>query len=307
MRYLVRRLFHAVLLLFLISVLSFLFLQAAPGDFFDEMRLNPQISPATVLQLKAKYGFDQPAAVRYTRWCASVMRGELGFSFAYNMPVGTLIRPRALNTLLLTSIATLLSWCAALAIGIGAASTSRHWVQRLVSRSMSILVSIPEVLLALALLMLAVRTRLFPAGGIRMGVGQMILPVVALVLAGMPVIVRHTQSAVREALSSPFLQAARAHGISGHRLLFAYALPAAANPLISLFGLSIGALLSSSLVVEVIMGWPGLGPLFLEAIFSRDVYVVIGATMFSALFLIVGNFMADLLLYATDPRIRQER
>jgi len=107
-------------------------------------------------------------------------------------------------------------------------------------------------------------------------------------------------------MDAPFVQAARGHGVPRRRLWMVYTLPAAANPIISLFGYSIGGLLSSSLLIEVIMGWPGLGPMLLEAIFSRDIHVVIGATLASALFLIAGNLIADLLLYAADPRIRQE-
>src|SRR5262249_56836183 len=96
----------------------------------------------------------------------------------------------------------------------------------------------------------------------------------------------------------------RAHGISRNRILFHYALRTAANPLISLFGLSIATLLSDSLLVEIVMGWPGLGPMLLEAILSRDLYVVIGAVMLSTVFLVAGNLIGDILLYAFDPRIR---
>jgi peptide/nickel transport system permease protein len=101
--------------------------------------------------------------------------------------------------------------------------------------------------------------------------------------------------------------AARGHGISRRTLLYRYALRAAANPLISLFGFSIGALLSGSLLVEVVMSWPGLGPLMLESILSRDLYVVIGGVLFSTLFLVSGNLLADILLFWADPRIRTER
>jgi len=90
------------------------------------------------------------------------------------------------------------------------------------------------------------------------------------------------------------------------KLLFRYALPAAANPLISLFGLSIAVLLSVSLLIEVVMGWPGIGPMLLEAILSRDLYVVIGAVLLSTMFLIAGNLLADVLLYVCDPRIRMQ-
>ena len=108
-----------------------------------------------------------------------------------------------------------------------------------------------------------------------------------------------------EALALPSIQSARAHGIPRSRILFRYALPAAANPLISLFGFSIATLLSASLLVEVVMSWPGLGPMLLEAILARDLYVVIGAVMLSSFFLVAGNLVADVLLYLSDPRIRR--
>jgi peptide/nickel transport system permease protein len=105
-------------------------------------------------------------------------------------------------------------------------------------------------------------------------------------------------------LATPFIQAARGRGVPPRRLLFRDALKAAANPLISLLGLSIASLLSTSLVVEAVMSWPGLGPLLLEAIAARDLHLVIGAVMCSTLLLLAGNLIADGLLYLTDPRIR---
>jgi len=102
------------------------------------------------------------------------------------------------------------------------------------------------------------------------------------------------------------LRAAEAQGISRWRLLYRYALPATAHPLIVLFGFTVGTLLSASLLVEVVMSWPGLGPFLLEAILARDLYVVIGGVLLSTLFLVAGNLVADLLLYWADPRIRAE-
>jgi peptide/nickel transport system permease protein len=134
---------------------------------------------------------------------------------------------------------------------------------------------------------------------------RLALPAAALALASLPVLVRHIEAALREALQSPFIQAARAHGIPRRRILLAYALPAAANPLISIFGLSIGTLLSASLVIEIVIGWPGLGPLVLEAVLSRDTPIVIAVTLLSGVLFVLGNLVADLLLYAADPRIRQ--
>ena len=319
-RYVLRRLVHAVGLLALISLLSFVFLHLAPGNYADAMRLDAQISSETLSAWRSRYGLDQPLAIQYLRWLRSVFRGEFGFSFAYGIPVGSLLWPRIKNTLLRTSLAFVVSWSAALPIGVAAAASRNRAFDSFFRGGIALLHSIPDLLIALGLLMLAVRTGGFPVGGItgpatslpafaRTGdlAAHLVLPVLALVLISLPLLVRHVQAAVQESLASPFLQAARAHGIPRRRLWLAYTLPVAANPLISLFGYSIGGLLSASLLVEVIMGWPGLGPLLLEAIFSRDIYVVIGTTLLSALFLVTGNLIADLLLYAVDPRIRREK
>jgi len=131
-----------------------------------------------------------------------------------------------------------------------------------------------------------------------------VLPVTALVLGTLPMLVRHVRASVAEALQAPFLRAAVGHGIPRTKLLYGYALRAAANPLISLFGFSVGTLLSGSLLVEVVMSWPGVGPLLVEAILARDLFVVIGGVLLSMIFLVCGNLLADALLYWADPRIR---
>jgi peptide/nickel transport system permease protein len=133
---------------------------------------------------------------------------------------------------------------------------------------------------------------------------HLVLPVTVLVAGMLPVLVRHVRAAMIEVLDSAFAVNARAQGIPSMRLLFRHLLPAAANPLISLFGITVGTLLSASLLVEVVMGWPGLGPLLVEAIMARDIAVVLGVILLSAAFLVAGNIMSDLLLYRLDPRIR---
>jgi peptide/nickel transport system permease protein len=323
MRYLVMRLSQAAALLIGASLLSFVFLQASPGDYFQEMRLNPQISQATVDKLHAQYGLDKPILVRYGHWLASAVRGEFGISLAYGTPVGPLLLARARNTLLLTLSATFIGWILAVVLGALCAIAPQSVVDRCCSVASSVLLSIPELLLCLALLAMAVRSGWFPSGGLRSAgdsvqggtwpqqardlASHLVLPVAALVLGILPVFFLHVRNSVVETLDLPFVHAAEGHGIPRFRVLSGYALPVAANALISLFGLSIGSLLSLSLVTEVIMSWPGLGPLLLEAVLARDVYVVIGAVTVSALFLVCGIALADVLLYASDPRIRAER
>jgi len=320
MKYLERRVIHAILLLIGASVLSFLFSSLAPGSFFDEMKLNPQISAETVAALRSQYGLDQPSPVRYFRWVKSVLRGEWGYSFAYNRPVRSLLMVRARNTLLLTTLAMALAWLIAVPVGVWVATRRGRWEDHLASASTSLLLSVPELVLALGLLYLVIRTHALPVGGMvstgfdRLGswgqvsdlAAHLIVPVTTLVLASLPILIRHVRASMIEVLQAPFIQAARGHGIGRARLLFRYALPAAANPLISLFGLSVAGLLSGSLLVEVITGWPGLGPLLLEACFSRDLYVVIGVVMASTLFMIFGSLLADIMLVVADPRVRAD-
>ena len=317
-RYFARRLLHTVFILVGVSLLSFLFVALAPGSFFDEMRLNPQISAETVTALRAQYGLDQPLPVRYLRWMKSVLQGQIGFSFSYNSPVAPLLRARARNTLVLTVCAALLAWLIAIPVGVWTAARKGRAADQLTSAGMATLLAAPDLLVALGLLLLAVRTGWFPSGGMvaldfeKLGwwaktkdaAAHLALPVTALLAGSLPVLVQHVRAAMVEVLDSTFIRAARAQGIPRWRLLFRYALPAAANPLISLFGFSVGTLVSASLLVEIVMSWPGLGPLFLEAILARDLYLVIGAVMLSTVFLVTGNLLADTLLYASDPRIR---
>src|SRR5437764_13999538 len=156
MRYLVRRLGHAFFLLAGASVLAFLFTALAPGTYFDEMRLNPQIAPETVAALRAQYGFDKPLPVRYASWLSSLVHGEMGFSFAYNSPVAPLLLVRARNTLLLTITSTLLAWAIALPLGTWSAERMGRLPDRLLSWGTAMLLVIPDLALALGLLVLAV-------------------------------------------------------------------------------------------------------------------------------------------------------
>lgn len=318
MNYLLRRLAHAFLLVIGVSVLAFLFTTLAPGNYFDEMRLNPQIAPETLVALRVQYQLDRPLPLRYISWLDSVLHGQMGFSFAYNAPVAPLLLVRAKNTLLLTVTATFLAWAIALPLGVWSAERLGKLSDRVISWTTAALLVIPDLALALGLLVFAVRTHWFPTGGmasvdfgslstlnkVRDIAYHMMLPVLALVLSALPLLVRHVRAAVAEVLHAPFLLAAEGHGIPRPTLLLRYALPAAANPLLSLFGFSIGALLSGSLLIEVVMSWPGLGPFLLEAILARDIYVVVGGVLFSTIFLAAGNFLADVLLYWFDPRIR---
>jgi peptide/nickel transport system permease protein len=306
--------------LVVLSVVTFVLAELAPGDPLGELRLDPRVSPETVEVMRQRYGLDGPLHERYARWVVSVARGEWGWSFTHDQPVGRLLMPRILNTLLLTVTAMALAWCLALPLGVVSAARPRGWLDRSVAVGSSLLLAVPELLLALGAVLLAVRTGWFPSGGMRsIGAGDLdgmaravdllrhlALPAAVLALGALPVLVRHVRAAVAEALASRFVVAARACGIPPARLVTHHALPAAANPLVALAGLSVAGLLSTSFVVEVVFGWPGLGALLLTAIFARDLHVVVAAVLLSFALAVAGNLLAEIGLRLVDPRVRRE-
>jgi peptide/nickel transport system permease protein len=309
---------QTIVLLLGVSFVTFALQVLSPGDFFQELRLNPQISNDTISRLRTENATDQPMLIRYRQWLRSAMHGDLGYSLAFDRAVAPLLEVRTRNTLFLTGVATCVAWSLALLGGIYCAQASPGWLDRSCSLAVSTLLLIPELLLCLCALTLALRTGWLPAGGMvssgfedlnlwnrieDLGL-HVSLPALVLSLGSLPALFCHVRTAMVEVLDSPFIQAARAHGISHHRLVFHHALPAAANPIISLFGISVSLLLSMSLPTEVIMSWPGLGPLLLDAVRARDTDLVIGATILSTTLLVVCGILADILLYALDPRVR---
>jgi peptide/nickel transport system permease protein len=248
----------------------------------------------------------------------SFIHGNLGYSLSYNVEINRLIWERLRNTLLLGGTAMLVAWGLALPMGVCSGRFPGGWMDRLFIFSSTVLLGTPELALALFLILLAAHFGTLPTGGMSSAENQsgfavsidiirhLVIPAAALALAAVPMLFRHVRAAVAEAYGATFVEAARGHGVGEGRLLFRHVLPVAANPLISLFGLSLAALVSGSFLVEVLCGWPGLGPLFLEATYNHDSLVVLAIVMLFSLFLIAGNLAADLLLYAADPRVRAE-
>jgi peptide/nickel transport system permease protein len=317
MRFLVGKLMQGGGVLLTVSFLTFALLAAVPGNFLSEARLDPRISAGTLRELNARYGLDRPLLSRYGEWLRAAVHGDLGLSFAYATPVSTLLVPRIRNTLILTISGAIVSWAIAILLGVWAAANEKGGVDRFVGAVTSALVAMPDVLWVTALLLFAVRTRLLPAGGMssidfadRTSLGKMrdllshgFLPLTAIVLSTLPSLVRHVRASVASVLRSDYITAGRARGVPRWRILYHHALRPAANPLISLAGLSFGGLLGTSLVVEVVLSWPGIGPLLVEAVLSRDILLVMAAVNVSTALAVAGTFLADVALRMSDPRI----
>lgn len=298
MSYLGRRIFGGVVQVAGASLLTFALFGVAPGDFYTEAGFDPQADRGRLEALRAEGGGGRPFFARYGAWVSSCLQGDFGVSLAYGMPVGRLVAPRMGATLRVAVPAFGLAWLLGAGLAV-AVERRRRRAGVLLRGAAAALALVPEVIGASLLLWVAVWLGVAPGGA-----G---LPVAVLTLALVPVVYLHAAGGVAAARESGFVRMAALRGVAEGPLWRRYVLPAAMNPLISLFGLTVAATVGSSLIVEALTGWPGLGPLFLEAVRTRDYPVVQAVLLLLAVLLAGANLVADLLLYRLDPRIRVPR
>jgi peptide/nickel transport system permease protein len=319
--FLLRRLLQSVPLLLGISALTFLLLQLAPGDFLSTMADNPQVSAASLEAMRRRFGLDQPWWVQYLVYLKNLfLHLDFGESFSRHQPVFQVLRGGLANTLLLAGAAALVTWGLAIPLGALAAVRQHGWTDRALSFLAFLWLSIPEVLSGLLLLWLAASTGWFPIGGMRdldhdlygpLGrAGDLLrhLALPALVVGLIPLAsrMRQMRANLLDQLRLDYVTTARAKGLPEQQVVVRHALRNALNPLITLFGFTLGSLVSGSFVAETIFAWPGLGMLTLEAVQAQDQYLVMGSVLLASVVLIAGNLVADVLLAAADPRIRHE-
>ena len=319
--YVLRRLFQILPLLLGISALTFLLLQLAPGDFLNQFAENPSISPEMLDSMRRRFGLDQPWWVQYGLYLKNVLlHFDFGESFSRHQPVFVVLREGLGNTLMLAGAAAIVTWGLAIPLGVWAAVRQYSWVDKGLSLVAFVWLSIPEILSGLLLLMLAARTGWFPVGGMRSidyedldWIGKTLdilhhLALPALVVGLIPLAsrMRQMRGNLLDVLRLDYVTTARSKGLDERVVVFKHALRNALNPMITLFGYTLGALVSGSFIAEIIFSWPGLGRLTLDALLTQDQYLVMGAILMASMMLILGNLIADLLLAAADPRISYE-
>jgi len=318
-RFFLQRLLHIIPLLVGISFIAFGVMQLAPGDFLTALTQDPRMSPEMIAAMRSEYGLDKPWYVQYGLWLwNAVWNHQFGYSLAYHVPVVTLIGQRLWNTIILSSCAMVFSSSLAIPLGIMAAVRRNTWPDRAVSVFAFAGISFPGFFLALLLMVFAQQTGRFPVGGMQSAMAELLspwerfldllhhlaLPVLVLGTAGLAGIMRQMRGSLLDTLRENYITAARARGLPERTVILKHAARNAINPLITVFGYSLAGLLSGAALVENVMAWPGLGRLILEAVQSKDLYLVMGSFVMSAVLLLVGNLIADLLLAATDPRIK---
>lgn len=307
------RLWQGLIVLLIVSMLTFALLAAAGGDAVSAMDSNPLVKQETFERLRSIYGLDQPLYVRYGRWLANVIvRGDLGSSFYYHTPVLGIIVPRLFNTLLLVAVALFISWSFAFALGSWAARRRGSWIDRLSGVIILLTASTPRLVLALVALAITARTSFFvvssasPVAEWSMSglLARTILPPLALSVPLVALFLAQAREGFGAALAEDFVLVARAKGLPERVVLLRHALRAALNPLITIFGYSLGTSISGSVVVETILSWHGLGHLSVLAVRSRDVPLLMGVVLITSTAVLAGNWLADILQRVNDPRLR---
>ena len=319
--FLLRRVLSLLPLLMGVTLVAFLLIYLAPGDFLSQMAENPTISPDTIEAMRRKFGLDQPWFVQYFLWLKNVfLHLDFGQSFAYRQPVFAVIMPRLGNTLILAVAAAIVAWGLAIPLGIISAVKQYSWVDKSASFFSFFGLSIPEIFFALLMMYFAATTGWFPVGGMRsldfneLSLGgkildlahHLVLPAVVLGTVPMASRMRQMRANLLDVLRLDYVTTARAKGLDEHKVIYKHAVRNALNPLITLFGFTVASLLSGSFIVEIVMAWPGLGSLTLEALLKQDLYLVMGSVVIAATMLVLGNLVADILLVIADPRIKYE-
>ena len=318
--YIARRTLIAIPLLLAITFITFMVMQLAPGNFFDRLRLDPQISEETIERYEALYHLDEPLPLQYFHWIKNILHGNLGYSFFYNAPVSKIIFQRIFNTFILSLSALIFTWICAIPLGIICAKNANRPVDRLVSGCSFIGLSIPSFFLAILLIYGASQVNILPLGGMRSAnfelfstaekifdvLKHLIIPTFALSLGSIASLTRIMRSNLVETLRKPFILMSRAKGLPERSIFYKHGLKNALNPLVTIFGYQLSGLLSGAAITEIICNWPGLGQVMLTAVRAQDVYLVMASVLFGGAMLLCGNLLADVLLAWTDPRIRYE-
>lgn len=316
--FLLRRLGASLLLLLLVLTVAFFILRLIPGDpihVFEGQRLTLEQQQ----RLRRIYGLDRPLPEQYAIWLSSALRGDWGTSLSQQRPVSSALLDALPATAILASAALTVEFAAALLLGVTAARRRQSAVDHAIRLGTLLLFSQPVFWLGLMVILLfsyvwpvlpashmrSVDADLMgPAGRFLDLLRHLVLPSLVLGLSNAGGTARFVRASLIEVMGQDYIRAARAKGLSELRVVWVHGLRNAAVPLVQLFALSLPALLSGSLITEVVFSWPGVGQLTFNAILARDYPLVLGATAFSAIVVVLGNLFADLLHAVVDPRVR---
>ena len=312
--YIARRLLRVVPLVVLISMVTFVLLQRAPGGPVGVISANPKVTESDLERIRENFGLDKPLALQYVYWFHRVfLHFDFGKSYVTGRAVSSMILERIPATLELMGTAFLLALAAALAMGVAAALRRDRFFDHCFSLVTTAGMSIPVFWLGLmAIIVFSLKLRLVPAGG-RETIGEavsfadhvhhLILPAAVLSFAYLASWSRYLRAGLVETITCDFVRTARAKGLSERIVIFKHALRNAVLPFITVVVIQIPSLFTGAVITETVFSWPGMGRLFYEGLERQDYTRVLGIVVVSSLLIILFNLAGDLLCMAVDPRI----
>lgn len=326
-RYLGRRLLGAIPLVLGIATVVFFVVNLAPGD--PARYLLSQGMKADVLaRVRHDFGLDQPLPLRYLKWLAALVRGDLGYSFTYGRPVLEVLLGFLPNTLLLSACALVMAFGAGVLLGTIQAVRQHSATDSVLSVVLLFFYSMPSFWLALMMIMVFSLFAMnvwhwpiwFPASGMGgpnhdlLPVGartldtikHLVLPATSLALVLTAGIARYMRASMLEVIRQDYVRTARAKGLPERSVIFKHALRNALLPIVTLLGLYVPLLFSGTVFIEYVFAWPGMGKAIMDAVLARDYPLVMGGSVLFALMVVLGNILADFLYAVVDPRIRYD-
>jgi peptide/nickel transport system permease protein len=316
--YIIRRLILAIPILFGVAVISFLLVYLAPGDPLARFRV-PNVRPEVLERLADIYGFNKPLPEQFVGWITNYVQiwnpDAWGLSITYRRPVLELILERTPPTLLLMGTSLALTIIIAIPLGMLAAIKQYSWADKIVTTFATIGYAMPSFVLGTFLLYIgAIWFHVFPFGGMTSSLRtegdpldiawHLVLPVSSLAIQSIAGWSRYIRATMLEVLHQDYIRTAKAKGLGTNRVNFRHALRNALIPVITLFGLSLPALLGGAVITEGIFSWPGLGSFGLAAIGQRDYPVIMAFVLLGGIAVVIGNLIADILYGVVDPRIK---
>ena len=310
--FLLRRVLRAFVLTIVVSSAALTLVHLAPGDAFSDFTMDPAVAAAE----RARYGLDRPFFQQYLSWLGRAVALDLGESTRFRRPVTTLLAERLPRTLILGITALAIVIAVGIPLGVAGGALPDRWWARLTRAASMVFVSIPPLVMSLGLLLMAARTGWFPAGGLSVDADapaleqafatlrSLVLPALALALPIAASVERLQAAALTDALREPCIRAAMARGIPDARAIWNHAFRLSLKPVLAVFGIIVGSVLSGSLVVEIVMQWPGIGDLMYQALVSRDLHLAGGCAATASVCLAAGVLLSDVGLALVDPRVR---
>ena len=314
-----KKLFYLIVMLFIISLISFIAINAAPNSFFASGELNPNITPEAIAELKAIYGLDKPLYVQFFSWVTSIIQLDFGISFSSGEMVKNEILERIPVTLTINIISMVLIFIISLYFGIKSALNKNSFFDRFTGQLSLLSFSMPSFYLALILvLVFAIKFEIVPIAGLHSVPNDgslnyyldyawhLILPIFIIVFGGIGSLILYIRSLTIEILKSDYIFFAKARGLSKNQILRFYILPNLYPPVITLLGLSLPGIIGGSVILETIFSIDGMGLLFYQSALSHDYPVIMGILIIGAFLTLIGNMIADLVLLKLNPNYEEK-